>query len=344
LLAENPLLASGTLPDDAFAAAEPPAEGQLMASEELIVLRELLRSVRLDRLTIAERRQAVASAGQAPPAGTFVDPVDAAGVPAEWVVAAGVSTRRVLLYFHGGAYQIGSPATMRHLVARLSAVADARALSVDYRLAPEHPFPAAVEDALAAYRWLLAVGTDPTVITVAGDSAGGGLALSLLVALRDAGEPMPAAAVLLSPWTDLALTGESLRTRAAVDVMIQPDGMPETASRYLAGADPRHPYASPLYADLHGLPPLLIHVGDAEVILDDSTRLAAKARAARVDVSLEVWDEMPHVFPAFAGLLPEADEAVARIGNWLAERYSPIEPSGDDRAGADGDEAAAGLV
>ncbi|HXZ75492.1 MAG TPA: alpha/beta hydrolase fold domain-containing protein, partial [Streptosporangiaceae bacterium] len=123
------------------------------------------------------------------------------------------------------------------------------------------------------------------------------------------------------PWTDLALTGESLRTRAAVDVMIKPEGMPETAALYLAGADPRHPYASPLYADLRGLPPLLIHVGDAEVILDDSTRLAARASEAGVEVSLEIWDEMPHVFPAFAGLLPEADQAIERIGAWLDRRY-----------------------
>jgi acetyl esterase/lipase len=294
---------------------------QLMASEELQLVRDLLRGNDLGSLTIAERRRATATFAASPPQGTAVDPVDAGGVPAEWVAAGGVRPGRVLLYFHGGAYQIGSPATLRHLVALLSGVTRARALSVDYRLAPEHPFPAAVEDALAAYRWLLASGTDPALIAVAGDSAGGGLALAALLALRDAGEPMPAAAVALSPWTDLALTGDSLRTRAAVDVMIKPEGMRETAALYLAGADPRHPYASPLYADLRGLPPLLIHVGDAEVILDDSTRLAARASEAGVEVSLEIWDEMPHVFPAFAGLLPEADQAIERIGTWLDQRY-----------------------
>jgi acetyl esterase/lipase len=294
---------------------------QVMASEELQAVRELLRGTDFGSLTIAERRQATAAVAASPPAGTAVDPVDVGGVPAEWVAAPGVSRGRVLLYFHGGAYQIGSPATLRHLVALLSQAASARALSVDYRLAPEHPFPAAIEDALAAYRWLLAGGIDPALIAVAGDSAGGGLALGALVALRDAGEPMPGAAVLLSPWTDLALTGESLRTRAAVDVMIKPEGMPETATLYLAGADPRHPYASPLHADLRGLPPLLIHVGDAEVILDDSTRLAARASEAGLQVSLEIWDEMPHVFPAFAGLLPEADQAIERIGGWLDQRY-----------------------
>jgi len=292
-----------------------------MASEELKAVQELLRGVDLKGLTIAERRTATESAASVPPAGTVVEPVDANGVPAEWVTAAGVGDGRVLLYLHGGAYQIGSPAGLRRLVALLSGVAQARALSLDYRLAPEHPFPAAVDDTVAAYRWLLAEGTDPATIAIAGDSAGGGLALGTLVALRAHGEPMPAAAVLLSPWTDLALTGESLRTRAAVDVMIKPGSMRQDAAVYLAGEDPRHPYASPLYADLRGLPPLLIHVGDAEVVLDDSTRVAARAREAGVDVTLEVWDEMPHVFHAFAGLLPESEQAIERIGDWLKHRY-----------------------
>jgi epsilon-lactone hydrolase len=291
-----------------------------MASEELTAVREMLSGVDLDRLTVTERRVAAESVASQPPRGTTVDPVNAGGVPAEWVVAAGADSDRVLLYLHGGAYQIGSPATHRSMVARLSGAARARVLSVGYRLAPEHPFPAAVDDAVAAYRWLLAGGTDPAVLAVAGDSAGGGLALASLVALRDAAEPMPAAAVVVSPWTDLALTGDSLHTRAAADVLIKPAGMAATAEAYLAGQDPRHPYASPLYADLHGLPPVLIHVGDAEVILDDSTRFAARARDHGVDVTLEVWDEMPHVWHAFAGLLPEADEAIERIGSWLTER------------------------
>jgi len=298
-----------------------------VASEELKTVQELLRSFDLESLTIAERRKAAESVASVPPAGTVVEPVEANGVPAEWVAAAGVGDGRALLYLHGGAYQIGSPGTLRHLVARLSGVAQARALSVDYRLAPEYPFPAAVDDAVAAYRWLLAEGTDPATIAVAGDSAGGGLALGTLVALRDAGEPMPAAAVLLSPWTDLALTGESLRTRASVDVMVKPGSMHQTAAFYLAGEDPRHPYASPLYANLRGLPPLLIQVGDAEVILDDSTRVAARAREAGIDVTLEVWDEMPHVFHAFAGLLPESDQAIERIGEWLQHRYPTAPPA-----------------
>jgi epsilon-lactone hydrolase len=293
-----------------------------VASEELQFVRELLQSMDLGAMTVQERRAATASVAAAPPAGTTVTPADADGVPAEWVVAAGTGPDRVLLYLHGGGYQLGSPATLRNMVALLSAAAQARVLSVDFRLAPEHPFPAALEDAMTAYRWLVAAGTDPAAIAIAGDSSGGGLALGLLVALRDAGDPLPGATAVISPWTDLALTGESLRTRAAVEVMLKPEGMPETASLYLAGADPRHPYASPLYADLTGLPPILIHVGDAEVILDDSTRFAARARAAGVEVTLEVWDEMPHVWHAFAGVLPEADQAIAGIGAWLRGRYT----------------------
>ena len=291
-----------------------------MASEELAAVHELLRGVDLDALTIAERRAAIELVAAPPPPGTTVEPVDAGGVPAEWVIAAGVDSVRVLLYLHGGAYQIGSPTTLRRMIALISAAAQVRVLSAGYRLAPEHPFPAAVDDVLTAYRFLLNGGADPAAIAIAGDSAGGGLALATLVALRDAGDPLPAAAVAMSPWTDLALTGESLSTRADVDVMIKPDGMRESAATYLAGADPRHPYASPLYADLHGLPPILIHVGDAEVILDDSTRFAAKARAAGVDVTLEVWDQMPHVWHAFAGLLPESGQAIERIGGWLQSR------------------------
>jgi epsilon-lactone hydrolase len=290
-----------------------------MASEELAELRDMLRGVNLDALTIAERRAATESvAAQAPP-GTTVEPADADGVPAEWVVAEGVQADRVLMYLHGGAYQIGSPATLRYMIGLVSAAAQARVLSVDYRLAPEHPFPAAVEDSLTAFRYLLRTGIEPVAVAIAGDSAGGGLALATLVALRDAGDPLPSAAVAMSPWTDLALTGESLRTRADVEIMIQPAGLPETAATYLAGADARHPYASPLYADLAGLPPILIQVGDAEVILDDSTRFAAKARDAGVEVTLEVWDEMPHVWQAFAGLLPESDKAIERIGEWLQQ-------------------------
>ena len=239
------------------------------------------------------------------------------------MAAAGVTGERVVLHFHGGAYHLGSPARLRGLLALLSAAAQARVLSAGYRLAPEHPFPAAVQDALTAYRWLIAGGTPARHVVISGDSSGGGLALAALVALRDAGDPLPGAAVVISPWTDLELGGESLRSRAAADVMVTADGAREAADWYLAGQDARHPYASPLYADLHGLPPVLIQAGDAEILRDDSVRFAAAAQAAGVDVTLEIWPEMPHVWHSFAGLLPEADEAVERIGRWLREDRPP---------------------
>jgi acetyl esterase/lipase len=290
-----------------------------MASEELAAVLELVSSADLGTLTLEERRALMGSAGAAPAAGTRVEPVDADGVAAEWVTAAGVTGQRVVLCFHGGGYQTGSPASLRSLLALVSAAAQARVLSAGYRLAPEHPFPAAVHDALTAYRWLIAGGTPARQVVISGNSSGGGLALGALVALRDAGDPLPGAAVLISPWTDLDLTGESVRTRAAADVMLTPEGAREAADWYLAGQDPRHPYASPLYADLRGLPPMLIQAGDAEILRDDSTRFAAAARAAGVDVTLEIWNEMPHVWHAFAGLLPEADMAVEHIGAWLRE-------------------------
>jgi monoterpene epsilon-lactone hydrolase len=294
-----------------------------MASEQLKTVLELVGSADLGTLTLQERRALMESATAPPPQGTQIDPVDADGVTAEWVVAAGVTARRVVLHFHGGAYHLGSPARLRGLLTLLSTAAQVRVLSAGYRLAPEHPFPAAVEDALAVYRWLLASGTPAGQVAISGDSSGGGLALAALVALRDACDPLPGAAVVMSPWTDLDLGGESMRSRAAADVMLTPDGAREAAEWYLSGQDPRHPYASPLYADLHGLPPVLIQAGDAEILRDDSTRFAAAAQAAGVDVTLEIWPEMPHVWHAFAGLLPEADEAVERIGRWPREDRSP---------------------
>ena len=205
-------------------------------------------------------------------------------------------------------------------VAHLTRAIGCRALSLDYRLAPEHPFPAAVEDARRGYRWLLKQGIDPGRVLIGGDSSGGGLAFALLLALRNAGDPLPAGAVALSAQTDLAMTAESLRTRAAVDVVSAEDSTRERAAWYLGGADPRDPLASPLYGELGGLPPLLLQVGDEEILLDDSVSFAERARAAGVDVTLEVVPEMHHVFQISAGLMPEADAAVARIGAWARPR------------------------
>lgn len=262
-----------------------------------------------------------------PPSGSLVTPVDAGGSPAGWVTPTGKRSSAVIYYLHGGGYVFGAMDTYRDILGRLTRLTGARALWLDYRLAPECPFPAAVDDALAGYRWLLAQGVNPHDIIFAGDSAGGGLALATLLAARDAGLPLPAGATLLSPWTDL--TGESATaiSRAAVDVMLVGSGIAHGGRRYLAGADPRHPLASPLFADLHGLPPLLIHVGEAETLLDDSRMLAERARAAGGEVTLHIWEGMFHVFPIFPSLLPEARKAVDEMASFILARVRTSDQS-----------------
>ena len=272
---------------------------------------------------VAERRTGMDAffGSLGPASGASADPVDAGGVPAEWVSTPGAEADRAVLYLHGGGYVVGSPASHRELAGRLSAASGARLLVIDYRLAPEHPFPAAVDDGTAAYRWLLGQGVDPSRTAVCGDSAGGGLAVAALVALRDAGDPMPAAGVCLSPWVDLEGLGESMTARAKFDLMVGREGLLESAAMYLAGADPRTPLAAPLYADLQGLPPLLIQVGASETLYDDSTRLAERARAAGVDVTLQTWEEMVHVWHLFAPLLPEGQQAIEAIGEFLKVQW-----------------------
>ena len=243
--------------------------------------------------------------------------LNAGGVAAEWVAAEGATDGRVVLYFHGGGYIIGSPRTHRPMLAELSQAAGARVLSLDYRLAPEYPFPAPVEDSVSAYRWLLGEGYDPSRIALAGDSAGGGLTVSALVQIRYLGLPMPGAGVCISPWVDMEGLGESMETRAKVDPMVGKENLMVSAKTYLGGADPRAPLAAPLYADLRGLPPLLIQVGDAETLLDDSTRLAGVAREAGVDVQMDVWDDMIHVWHLFAPILPEGKQAIAKAGEFI---------------------------
>ncbi len=224
----------------------------------------------------------------------LVTPVDLDGVPGEWVGDS--ATGQAVLYLHGGGYNAGSCRTHHELAVRLLRAAGVPVLLVDYRLAPEHPCPAAVADAAAAYRWLLRHGVPPRRVVVGGDSAGGGLAVATLVQLRDDGVELPAAAVLLSPWVDLALSAPTLRSHADLDRVVSEDGLRRAAGYYLDGRDPTDPLASPLYADLSRLPPLLIHVGSDEALLDDATRLAEKARAAGVEVRLDVWQGMGHVF------------------------------------------------
>ena len=291
-----------------------------MASPEHETIIKALRSrPRPDNPTIEEQRAgmlAITSLFQLADDVTN-ESVDAGGVPAEWIATPDAIDGRIVLYLHGGGYCIGSVATYREMISRIARAAGARTLAVDYRLAPEDPFPAAVDDATAAYRWLLSNGVDPARLVVAGDSAGGGLTVATLVALRDAGDPLPAAAVCISPWADLECTGESITSRAEIDPLLQPEGLAKWAKFYLDDADPRTPLASPIHADLSGLPPLLIMVGTAEILHDDATRLAARAQAGGVDVTLEPWEEMFHIWPLFSPMLPEGQQAIERIGEFV---------------------------
>jgi acetyl esterase/lipase len=292
------------------------------ALDEVIAL--LTSRLRLENPSIEEMRQGFELLGQkfAASASVRTETVDANGVPAEWVTAAGTEAARTILYLHGGGYVIGSPSTHRGLAERLSKAAGARVLVIDYRLAPEHPFPAPVEDATKAYRWLLASGVAASNIAVAGDSAGGGLTAATLIALRDAGDALPAAGICLSPWVDMEGIGESMTLRAELDPMVQKEGLLGMAGLYLQGADPRSPLAAPLYADLHGLPPLLVQVGTSETLYDDATRLAERAKAAGVNVTLEPWDEMIHVWHLFAEMLPEGQKALDRIGEFVRQHVA----------------------
>jgi acetyl esterase/lipase len=254
-----------------------------------------------------------------PPPDVRVEPGTVGGVPGERVTPPDAVGGRTVLYLHGGGFVFGSPATHRELVARICRASGAAAWVPEYRLAPENPFPAGIEDCVAAYRGLLEEGTPPHHIVIAGDSAGGGLTMATLLSLRDAGVPLPAAAVCLSPWVDLAITGSSVDARAELDPWIPKEGLRLMANHYLAGGNPRHPLASPILANLSGLPPLLVQVGTSEVLYDDSDRLAARAQASGVDVTFEPWDEMIHVWQFFP-MLPEAQEAVNRIGRFIREK------------------------
>ena len=293
-----------------------------MASNELQMIIDTLRSTpKLADLSIKEQRaQMEVSLTQFQlPTDVHCEPVNAGGVPAEWITTPGAVAERVIYYLHGGGYVMGSVNTHREMVSRLSRAANARVLILNYRLAPENPFPAAVDDSTTAYRWLLSIGVDPTQLVIAGDSAGGGLTVAALVALRDAGEPLPRAGVCISPWVDLECLGESMATKADIDPMVTRDSVLMLAKAYLGDANPRTPLASPLYADLAGLPPLLIQVGTTEALFDDAKRLADRARAAGVDVILEPWDDMIHVWHLFAAILPEGQQAIDRIGEFVRQ-------------------------
>ena len=245
---------------------------------------------------------------------TFSPPSEVDGL---WAAVEGENSGRTILYFFGGGYMLGTPATRRKTAGHLALAAGARVLVPNYRLAPEHPFPAAVEDAVRAYQWLLDQGREPAEIFLAGDSAGGGLAVATAIALRDRHLPMCGGIAAISPWADLTCSGESMTSRAAVDIEITRDGLLEMAGTYLNGADPAQPLASPVLADLTGLPPLLCLVGGDEVLLDDSVRLVRNAAIAGIDATLSITAGMQHVFPIWAGAFPEADAAIHLIGDWV---------------------------
>jgi monoterpene epsilon-lactone hydrolase len=255
------------------------------------------------------------------PAGTEITPVDAGGVSCLSVLAQGASAGRTVVFFHSGGYVIGSAHGYRQFGAALSAAADARVLVVDYRRAPEHPYPAALDDGVAAIRWAMAQAGGPDRVVVAGDSAGGGLTVAALVALRNAGGHMPVAGVCISPWVDLACEGDTMKTKADVDPIVAEALVLQLAEAYLQGADPKQtPLASPLYADLSGLPPLLVLVGEAETLLDDSVRLVEKIGTAGGRVEFEMSPDMVHIWPLFNEILPEGAETVTRVGRWIQER------------------------
>jgi acetyl esterase/lipase len=251
------------------------------------------------------------------PEGVEFEKTTVAGIPSEWVTLPGTDPTKTVLYLHGGGYTLGSIDTHRGLGSRIAQAAETRVLMLDYRLAPETPFPGAVEDSTSAYGFLLDQGVAPEQIAIGGDSAGGGLTLATLVSLKERGTPLPGAAFALSPWVDLEGLGDSMAARADVDPMVQKEGLVRMGKLYLADAEPKTPLAAPLYADLSGLPPMLIQVGTAETLLDDSIRIVERLRAAGVAVELQQYEDLIHVFQAFAPIVPESLEAIEKIGAFI---------------------------
>jgi monoterpene epsilon-lactone hydrolase len=246
------------------------------------------------------------------------EPINAAGVSAEWISVPESIRSKVVLYFHGGGYIAGSIHSHRDLCIRIARASKTRVLLIDYRLAPEHPFPAALEDTVKVYQWLTtSEGVNTRNIIIAGESAGGGLTIATLIKLRNEKKNLPKAAICLSSFMDLAITGDSVKKKAEIDPMVTKEDLEFCAKQYIGNEDRKNPYASPLYADLQGLPPLLIQVGSSEVLLDDSLRFANRAKAAGIEVSLEVWDDMIHMFQLYAYVVPEGREAINRIGEFI---------------------------
>jgi epsilon-lactone hydrolase len=289
-----------------------------MASEAFHKIRDLVASKPIP--TEIKANRAFLDAGARPLAkGVKGTLINASGVTAEMQIPEGAASDAVILYFHGGGYVGGSIASHRNLTGNLALASKCQLLSVEYRLAPENPHPAAVEDALNSYKWLLSEGYDPKKIAISGDSAGGGLAIAAQLKIRDEGLPLPVASAPISPWIDMGLSGDTMSSRQSRDPLIRLDLIREFKSQFLGPINNSNdPYASPLQADLSGLPPMLIHVGDDEMLLSDSERLAEKASAAGVSVTLEVWPEMIHVWHTFVGLFPEAQDGINRIAEFFS--------------------------
>jgi acetyl esterase/lipase len=289
-----------------------------MAETEIAAIRAILSSSPRPPDLAGRRERLDQVFGQFPLAeGARTEAVDAGGIPAEWTATPSSDPSCVILYLHGGGYVSGSIASHRSMVSELGAATGARTLALHYRRAPEQPFPAACDDAMTGYRFLVDSGIEPKRIVLAGDSAGGGLVMATLLALRDAGVPLPAGGFVISPWVDLLNTGDSIAGKAAVDPMIGKAYLDDLARLYLNGHDPRDPRASPLYADLRGLPPVLVQVGTAETLLDDATRLAARIGAADGHVTLSTWPDMIHVWHLFHTRLAPARAAIAEAGAWM---------------------------
>ena len=295
---------------------------------EIDAVRDLLRA-QPRPTNLAARRARLDGFGcpDAIPPDVRVSPVDAGGVPGEWTQSPEADPGRVLVFLHGGGYMAGSLESHRHVVARAGREARVRTLALAYRLAPEHPFPAALDDTVAGYRFLLKQGIAPERFALAGESAGGGLALAAALRLRAAGDPLPGCLWLASPWVDLALRGDSLRTKAATDPLIQRLYLAELVTAYLNGVDPRDPLASPLYADLRSLPPILIQVGSEETLLDDAVRMAGATGSTGVDVTLRIWPAMIHAWHLFFPQLAEGRAALAEAGSFVDAQLATRDPA-----------------
>jgi monoterpene epsilon-lactone hydrolase len=291
-----------------------------MSDPEITALRALLAS-RPRATEVAQMRRDIDARGKnfGLASDVTIDKVDAGGVPSEWTATPDARTDSAILYLHGGGYVIGSLDSHRHLTSEAGRAAGMRCLAIDYRLAPEHPFPAAVDDTVAAYRYLLGTGIAPNKIAIAGDSAGGGLVVGAMLAIRAAGLPSAGCAWCISPWVDMEALGKSYVDRAAADPTVQKATIGYMAGEYLGGADPRSPFAAPIYGDLRGLPPMLIQVGASETLMDDSLLLARTAGAADVVVDLQIWPEMIHVWHLYHPMLKAGRRAIESGGSFVRD-------------------------